>query len=197
ESDPIAGLAQFDWNLGESPYAAISIDSSSAHQGSRSIRIDFAGRDTTRLDGEIKQCVVLGRGRHYRLEYYVRTRDLVTTEGPRVALKCDGDPAWNPAGAPIAAGTAEWRKMEFDFVAPGKGAPAAPSRPDRSTETDATPKVSAKGAGGANVRSGSEGSRDSIAVTVRVMRIPSFSYDQPMRGTIWREDFRIIENGQR
>src|SRR5262249_37813391 len=80
ESDPIPGLAQFDWNLGESPYAAISIDSRSAHQGSRSIRIDFAGRDTTRLDGEVKQFVVFSPGKHYRLEYYVRTRDLVTTE---------------------------------------------------------------------------------------------------------------------
>jgi len=170
----ISGLGQFDWRIGESSYAAIGIAAGTARGGSRSLRIDFSGRDTTRLDGEISQRVVLVAGKRYRLEYFVKTQGLVTTEGPRVTLRCDRDPAWTPAGAAIAAGNADWAKMQFDFVAPRQLATA--------------PLVNAQG----NLPR-PPSSQETVAVTVTVVRTPRCSYDEPMRGTIWLDDFRIFE----
>jgi hypothetical protein len=194
ELDPIPGLAQFDWNLRKSNYAVIGIDTGSSHQGSRSLRIDFEGRDTTRLDGEIEQRIALHRGGHYRFEYYVKTLDLVTTEGPRLALRCDGDPAWTAAGAAIAAGAGDWRKVELDFVAPMGGGSTAPSRkPPFHSETNLMDISRAQGVGGEAARSGLQQPRDMIVVKVKLIRVPRFSYDEPMRGTIWLDDFKIVE----
>jgi len=48
EFDIAKGLAQFDWTLGRSEYARLTIDTSLARTGARSLKIYFAGRDTTR-----------------------------------------------------------------------------------------------------------------------------------------------------
>jgi hypothetical protein len=195
ESDPIPGLAQFDWNLGESEFAAISIDNATAHLGNRSLRIDFAGRDTTRLDDEINQKVVLKAGSHYRLECFVKTRDLVATEGPRLTLRSDSDAGWTAAGTAIAAGTVDWRRMELDFVAPQKS--ATPSSARRSLAGPDTGRIDKGTERAALIRetaySTSESYGDAVSVTIKVARIPRFSYEQPMRGTIWLDDFRITQ----
>jgi hypothetical protein len=195
ESNPIPGLAQFDWHLSDSNFVAIGFDNGAAHQGTRSLRVEFKGKDTTRLDGEIEQRLVLQSGRHYMMEYYVRTRNLVTTEGPRVALVWEGDPAWSPAGTPISGGTEDWRKMEFEFVAPTRGAaPAASAKLPDSRDKNGTsraPRILAEGA-----EAGGQGSEEAIAVTVKVIRTPKYSYDEPMRGTIWFDDFRISQIGR-
>ena len=195
ESDPITGLAQFDWNLGESEYATIGIDTGSAHQGSRSLRIDFAGRETTRLDGEIKQGLVLSPGRRYKLEFYVKTQNLVTTDGPRLALRCDGEPGWMSAGTAIAAGTGDWRKMELDFVVPRKfGTTGPPGNPLINGGINTLHKGTGQApARGEAARSVWQTDGDAVAVTIKLIRIPKFSYDEPTRGTIWLDDFNIVE----
>ncbi len=57
-----AHLSQFDWQLRGSEYAQLTIDSSVAHTGTKSLRLDFFGRDTTRLTNEIKQLIVVRPG---------------------------------------------------------------------------------------------------------------------------------------
>ena len=52
ESAPLKDFAQFDWSFGRSEYARFAIDAAVAHSGSRSLRIEFVGRDTTQLDNE-------------------------------------------------------------------------------------------------------------------------------------------------
>jgi hypothetical protein len=192
ESDPLPGLAQFDWSLSDSNYAAISFDNVTAHQGNRSVRVEFKGKDTTRLDGEIRQQLVLQAGRHYRIEYYFKTRNLVATEGPRLALGCDGDPAWSPVGAAISVGTEDWRRIELDFVAPGKPNTAASSA--RSAESNYQNVMGRTAAvGGERAQRGRQSSGEAVAVTIKLIRIPKYSYDEPMRGTLWLDDFRIVE----
>src|SRR5207248_9710110 len=55
ESGILVDFAQFDWSIRTSGYARISIDGQTAHSGRRSLRVDFVGRDTTRLEEEIRQ----------------------------------------------------------------------------------------------------------------------------------------------
>lgn len=154
ESDVLKGFAQFDWNLSRSDYARLSFDNSAAHGGARSLRLDFVGKDTTRLDNEIKQTVVLAPGIKYRLEYWVKTEKFSAPEGPRVVLTEVKSGAVAARSVPIASGTADWQRSSVEFVAPAQS--------DRG-------------------------------VTISIKRIPEFSYDEPTRGTVWFDDFRITK----
>jgi Tetratricopeptide repeat len=117
ESDISKGLAQFDWTIARNEYAIPSIDSSTARTGSRSLRIDFTGRDTARLDGQVKQKVVVKPGSRYRLECYARTERLETPEGPRVVVT-DLSSTEIVRSDPIPAGSSDWRAIAIDFTAP-------------------------------------------------------------------------------
>jgi hypothetical protein len=117
ESDISNSLAQFDWAIARNEYAVPGIESATTHSGGRSLRIDFTGRDTTRLDGQVKQNLVLRPGVHYRLQFYVKTERLDTPEGPRVVVT---DPSNNEIvrSDPIPSGTSDWRAYAIDFTAP-------------------------------------------------------------------------------
>jgi hypothetical protein len=122
ESDINDKFAQFDWTIGQSSFARAKITAETAHGGSRSLRIDFAGRDTTKLDDEISQRFLVKPGSRYRLDCFVRTDNLVTPEGPRVVVATGKSSAPVAASEPIAAGSSDWRKISIEFVAPQTGA---------------------------------------------------------------------------
>lgn len=113
-----ANLHQFDWQLKSSEYAKLSLDSSIAHTGTNSLRLDFFGRDTTRLSNEIKQLVVVNPAGHYRLSCFVRTARLQTSDGPVITIM-EGE-------HPIATTTAikgensDWQLYSVEFMAPLK-----------------------------------------------------------------------------
>jgi len=117
ESDISKNFAQFDWVFARTEYARFSLDTSVAHGGSRSLRIEFTGRDTTKLDNEIKQLVPVRPGSRYRLECYVKTSNLDSPEGPRVVVS-DASSNWIAASEPVAAGSNDWKLLAVDFVAP-------------------------------------------------------------------------------
>ena len=156
ESDLSSKLAQFDWAITRSDYALPSIDTTVARTGSRSLRVDFAGRDTTRLDGQIKQIIVVRAGGKYRLECYAKSERLETPEGPRVVVMDITSTKEIASSDAVAAGTNDWRRIAIDF----------------STPTSAR------------------------AVVVGIKRVPKFSYDKPTRGTVWFDDFALIEQPQ-
>ncbi|MFY9553534.1 MAG: hypothetical protein WAV20_04115 [Blastocatellia bacterium] len=118
ESDILPSLAQFDWMISRNEYAEPAFDLSAAHTGSRSLRIDFTGRDTTRLDGQIKQMLVVRPGAVYRLDCYVKTERLETPEGPRVTVIGQTSSAVIATSDPIATGSSDWRRIGVDFTAP-------------------------------------------------------------------------------
>ena len=149
ESDILLSFAQFDWSIGSSNYAQISIDNKTAHSGTRSLRLDFVGRDTTRLDEEVKQLTLIHPGTHYRLHCYIKTDGLVTPEGPRVVVTESPSTAWIAASNPVPSGSNDWQLLTVDFAAP------------------------------------------SPALLISVKRQPTFSYDDPTRGTVWFDDFQI------
>ncbi|HJZ67776.1 MAG TPA: tetratricopeptide repeat protein [Blastocatellia bacterium] len=117
ESDASKNLAQFDWRIIRNEYAVPSIDSSVARTGSRSLRIEFTGRDTTRLDEQVKQIVVVHPGARYRLECYARSERLNTPEGPRVVVTGPSSTEIVKS-APISPGSSDWHPIAIDFTAP-------------------------------------------------------------------------------
>jgi tetratricopeptide (TPR) repeat protein len=157
ESDISRNFPQFDWNIRQSEYARITIASDAAHSGGRSLRVDFKGLDTTRIDGEIKQLVAIKAGRHYRLECYARSDNLVTPGGPLVAAVDAGSLRELATSGQVPAGSNDWVLLSCEFVAP----------------------------------------EDCEAVLIQIKRIPRFSYDDPTRGTVWFDDFSLIETRNR
>jgi tetratricopeptide (TPR) repeat protein len=156
ESDLDKNLAQFDWVLNRNEYATPTIDANVAHTGSRSLRIDFAGRDTTRMDGQVKQTMITRPGARYRVECYVKTERLDTPEGPRISVNDNATSVELVQSEPIPSGSNDWRRIAVEFTAAQTGR----------------------------------------AANVTIKRIPKFSYDKPTRGTIWLDDFALIELGK-
>lgn len=118
ERDLLKGFPQFDWAIGQSDYARLGFDGRVARSGVRSLKIEFTGRDTTRLDNEVRQVVALDAGARYEIECYVKTKDLVTPEGPRVVVAVQATGEEIASSVPVPAGSSDWRRIAFEFVAP-------------------------------------------------------------------------------
>jgi hypothetical protein len=119
ETDILVDFAQFDWSIQPGKYATVSIETGIAHTGKRSLRIDFLGHETTRLEDEIKQVLLLRPGARYRLDYHVRTENLTAPEGPRVAVTGRGSNQWIAASDPAPEGSHDWQQGTLEFTAPG------------------------------------------------------------------------------
>jgi hypothetical protein len=179
ESAPSARPSRFEWLFRDTKYAQISIGNDGAHSGSRCLKVAFAGLDTTRLDGEITQSIVLNPSTSYRLSFYVKTEGLVTPEGPRITLIVP-ESNWQAASVPIPAGSSDWRLVSLDFTTPAERANSLPLQkpfPAVATTALTTP----------NER------EQAILVLLSIIRKPAFSYDEPTRGTIWFDDFMVTE----
>ena len=118
ESDIQKNLAQFDWMISSNEYAAPGIDSNTSHTGSRSLRINFTGRDTTRLDGQVKQTMMVRPAVRYRLECYVKTERLETPEGPRIVVTDSSSSTEIATSDPLPGGSNDWRLIAIDFTSP-------------------------------------------------------------------------------
>lgn len=118
ESDIAKEFAQFDWITSNTEYAKIRIGAGTARTGSRSLRIDFAGRDTTRLGGEVKQLIIVRPSTRYMLECYSNSEKLVTPEGPQVVVTTADSRTSIAASEPIAAGRPGWQPVHCEFAAP-------------------------------------------------------------------------------
>lgn len=157
ESDILKDFSQFDWSFSPSEYARLNIDAMTSHSGSRSLRIIFAGKDTTNLDNAIKQLVVVQPGASYTIECYVKTTALVTSEGPKVVVNDAGFREVIASSEPVASGSSDWRLVSLGFVAPGKPG-------------------------------------NSSAIYVSIKRKPKYSYDEPTKGSVWFDDFKMTKN---
>ena len=117
ERDILMDFAQFDWAIQPSRYAMVSIDTDVAHTGTRSLRVDFLNHETTRLEGAIKQVVLLRPAGHFRLDYYVKTEDFTAPEGLRVAVSGSSKQRI-AASDPAPEGSQDWQLRTFEFTAP-------------------------------------------------------------------------------
>jgi Flp pilus assembly protein TadD len=150
EMDAVEGLNQFNWAIQPNKFARIAIDRGVARTGRRSLKVVFSGLDTTTLSDQVQQTIVLKPGAGYYLECYAKTKDLITPEGPRVAII--GQSGLIAASGPAPADSSDWRRLTVSFVAPANG-----------------------------------------VATLAIVRTPKFSYDDPTSGTIWFDDFTLVE----
>jgi len=150
EMDAVEGLNQFNWAIQPNKFARIAIDRGVARTGRRSLKVVFSGLDTTTLSDQVQQTIVLKPGAGYHLECYAKTKDLITPEGPRVAII--GQSGLIAASGPAPADSSDWRRLTVSFVAPANG-----------------------------------------VATLAIVRTPKFSYDDPTSGTIWFDDFTLVE----
>jgi Flp pilus assembly protein TadD len=151
EMDEVKGLNQFNWTLRPNKFAWVAIDRSVARTGRRSLKVAFSGFDTTTLRDQVQQMLTLKPGAKYQVECYAKAEELITPEGPRIAVIGQSGPIG--ISSPVSADLDEWQKLTVSFVAPAKQA----------------------------------------VVVLAIVRIPKFSYDDPTRGTIWFDDFTLVE----
>ena len=118
EKEYAPNLTQFGWKLSQSKFANVAIDATVAHTGKNSLRISFAGKDTTVLEREISQTVVVKPNTRYALECFAKTEKLVTTEGVRVVVSDLTSSAPLGSSTLIMAGSSDWQSCTLDFVAP-------------------------------------------------------------------------------
>ena len=118
ESDSLNGLNHFDWNITTTSYARVGISNDAARTGARSLRVDFLGRDTTRLENEVKQLISVRPGARYRLECFAKSEQLATPEGPRVTVVDPNTGRIIATSEPVAEGTSDWRRLTLEFVSP-------------------------------------------------------------------------------
>ncbi|HKY05545.1 MAG TPA: hypothetical protein VJQ56_11685 [Blastocatellia bacterium] len=118
ETERRKDFTQFDWVISQSEFARVSIESREAHTGSRSLRVAFAGRDTTRLDGEIKQTILLAEGARYRLRLFIKADGLETPSGPRIAVTDAATSSVIASSEPFRAGSYDWQPLTIEFDVP-------------------------------------------------------------------------------
>ena len=118
ESEISVALGQFDWSLARNEYVSPGVDTGVGHTGDRSLRLSFSGRDTTRLDGQVKQLITLRAGARYSFECYAKTDQLETPEGPRIVIADIASGVEVASSTPVSSGSSDWRRLAFDFTVP-------------------------------------------------------------------------------
>ena len=118
ETEAPTKSALFDWQLKRSDYASPKIEAGMAHSGQRALRLDFAGRDTTKLTDEIRQLLVLQPGTAYRLSCYAKTQQFKAPEGPRWVVLNQANNQPVATTNRVSPDQADWQLLTADFTTP-------------------------------------------------------------------------------
>lgn len=113
-----AGKKLLGWQVVPSSQGVqVALDARGPHTGSRSMRVTFNARSQVPF-GNVLQFVVVEPATRYRLGFYVRTEEL-RSAATLLAQVLDASAAQpTPLGAsePVAAGTAGWQPVSFEFT---------------------------------------------------------------------------------
>ena len=118
ETEAPTNLAHFDWQLKRSDYASPKFEAGTAHSGERALRLDFAGRDTTKLTDEVRQLLVLQPGMAYRLSCYAKTAQFKAPEGPRWVVLNQANNQLVAATNRVILDQADWQLLTAEFTTP-------------------------------------------------------------------------------
>ncbi len=113
ENIPQMDPRPFHWALNSRPQAQMATDSQ-AHSGSGSLRIVF--RAPNKLDSiPITQTIIVEPDTRYRIQFYVRTQDLVSEAKPMINITDAVDGALLVSSPPGPSGTNDWQLVTLDF----------------------------------------------------------------------------------
>lgn len=106
----------FDWQIRSTPpQASVAFDVLNRHGGARSLRIVFNAPGQLTFNN-IEQLIAVDSGAAYRLEFYVRTKELKTAGQPIIEIH-DASAGEQVIGSsrPLSAGTNDWQNVAIDF----------------------------------------------------------------------------------
>lgn len=121
EHSPRKGLTQFDWQLNNNRFAKLAIQEG-GKSGQRALRLAYLGVDTTRLENEARHLIYLQPGATYRLECFAKPEQLVTDEGPQIAILRADNREVLAASVPVSTAANAWQLLAVDFVVPADAA---------------------------------------------------------------------------
>lgn len=110
-----ADASLFAWRANSVPQATVSFDTKTFHTGNRSLQVNFNGYGDM-LFINIWQPVLVLPDRSYRLEFFVKTSELVSIGPPVIEVFDPQDPK-NPLATqtPGITGTNDWQAVKLDF----------------------------------------------------------------------------------
>lgn len=104
----------FDWSLEQNPGVAVSVDTSVAHSGSHSLRIDFDGSEKVASIG-LRQTVFLKPG-HYRFQAYAKLDNIVTDQGIAFHVASQHAPNLLTVTTDPLLGSSDWKLIQQSFT---------------------------------------------------------------------------------
>jgi len=105
--------AGFDWHYAALPGVTVMLDSSQAHLGNESLLITYSG---SAADAGIWQYVPVTPGVSYVASAWVRSEELESADGPRLAIY-DGYKNVEYGHSEETLGTTSWHRVEATFTA--------------------------------------------------------------------------------
>jgi hypothetical protein len=105
----------FDWRVNDSPDLVFNFSDTSAHQGAKCLRIDFAVGRNGDYD-LLNQVVLVKPNTPYHLAAYVRSENLTSDSGPRLQVVELGCGNCGARTSDPTVGTTSWHPIEVTFM---------------------------------------------------------------------------------
>jgi tetratricopeptide (TPR) repeat protein len=125
---PVSGVP-FDWRLDGAPGVTASLDTSSVHGGSQSLRLDANATNLAALGPS--QLILVEPGKTYELTYYVATSSLLSASPPMITIE-DAAGSLRLAASPEFPEKTPWVQHSLRFSIPA-GVSVVALRLGRST----------------------------------------------------------------
>lgn len=109
----------FGWRVSRTlPAVTLAVDSSKAHSGSKSLKLEFTG-DSTTEPPYVSQLILLEPSRRYRINFAVRSEDVVAGGLPVIVVTdAAGDKKELGRSAALFRSTRDWQVSGFEFNVP-------------------------------------------------------------------------------
>lgn len=110
----------FGWRVTRPlPAIALTIDSSNAHSGSKSLRLEFNG-ETSNDPPPVSQLVMVEPGHRYRTSFAARSENVVSGGLPIVVITDASNKKQLGHSEPLSKGGRDWQVSSFEFEVPAE-----------------------------------------------------------------------------
>jgi hypothetical protein len=117
ESPLILDESTFGWRVAQVENQSLSIDTGQKQSGTKSLRVQFGG-NTSPSTPVVSQLVVVEPNKRYRLNFAMRTQELVSGGLPVVTVNDAMSELLLGKSSPFKSGTSDWSIASFEFATP-------------------------------------------------------------------------------